>query len=91
MRMIFNGTEFWLASVFILATWESEKVRKAAEKHAIGICNYAKYKLTGARIEAGNISIGMIRKQARGIKYTDYFNLKIRQSLLPDDQLMFYI
>lgn len=67
------------------------KFAKSLRKHAIGICNYAKYKLTSARIEAGNISIGMIRKRARGIKDTDYFKLKIRQSSLPDDRSMFYI
>jgi transposase len=65
------------------------KFAKLLRKHAVGICNYAKYKLTSARIEAGNVSIGMIRKRARGIKDTDYFKLKIRQSSLPDDQSMF--
>lgn len=67
------------------------KFAKSLRKHAIGICNYAKYRLTSARIEAGNISIGMIRKRARGIKDTEYFKLKIRQSSLPDDQSMFYL
>jgi transposase len=43
-----------------------------------------------ARIEAGNVSIGMIRKRARGIKDTEYFKLKIRQSSMPDEQSMFY-
>jgi len=66
------------------------KFAKSLRKHAIGICNYAKYKLTSARIEAGNISIGMIRKRARGIRDTEYFKLKIRQSSLPDDKSMFY-
>jgi len=66
------------------------KFAKSLRKHAVGICNYAKYKLTSARIEAGNVSIGMIRKRARGIKDTEYFKLKIRQSSLPDDQSMFY-
>src|SRR5690606_17964083 len=31
------------------------KFAKSLRKHALGICNYAKYKLTSARIEAGNI------------------------------------
>jgi transposase len=58
----------------------------------VGICNYAKHKLTSARIEAGNISIGMIRKRARGIRdTTEYFKLKIRQSSLPDKDSMFYV
>jgi len=67
-----------------------KRFAKSLRKHRVGICNYAKYKLTSARIEAGNVSIGMIRKRARGIKDTEYFKLKIRQSSLPDDQSMFY-
>ena len=66
------------------------KFAKSLRRHAVGICNYAKHKLTSARIEAGNVSIGMIRKRARGIQDTDYFKLKIRQSSLPDDCSMFY-
>jgi transposase len=68
-----------------------KKFAKSLRKHCQGICNYAKHKLTSARIEAGNISIGMIRKRARGIRDTEYFKLKIRQSSLPDDQSMFYL
>jgi len=63
---------------------------KSLRHHCEGICNYAKHKLTSARIEAGNISIGMIRKRARGIRDTEYFKLKIRQSSIPDTQSMFY-
>ena len=36
------------------------------------------------------IAIGMIRKRARGIKDTEYFKLKIRQSSLPDNDSLFY-
>ncbi len=43
-----------------------KKFAKSLRKHCVGICNYAKHKLTSARIEAGNVSIGMIRKRARG-------------------------
>lgn len=67
-----------------------KKFAKSLRKHCIGICNYAKHKLTSARIEAGNVAIGMIRKRARGIRDTEYFKLKIRQSSLPDQQSMFY-
>lgn len=63
---------------------------KSLQKHKTGICNYAKHQLTSARIEAGNVSIGMIRKRARGISDTDYFKLKIRQTSVPDDRSMFY-
>jgi transposase len=68
-----------------------KKFAKSLRSHRVGICNYAKYKLTSARIEAGNISIGMIRKRARGIRDTEYFKLKIRQSSLPDKDSMFYV
>lgn len=68
-----------------------KKFAKSLRRHCVGICNYAKHKITSARIEAGNISIGMIRKRARGIRDTEYFKLKIRQSSLPDNQSMFYL
>ncbi|WP_419611224.1 ISL3 family transposase [Thiolapillus sp.] len=67
-----------------------KKFAQSLRRHCTGICNYAKHKLTSARIEAGNVSIGMIRKRARGIQDTEYFKLKIRQSSLPDDKSMFY-
>ena len=66
------------------------KFAKSLRRHKVGICNYAKHRLTSARIEAGNVSIGMIRKRARGIRDTEYFKLKIRQSSLPDNESMFY-
>lgn len=68
-----------------------KRFAKSLRKHKTGICNYAKYQLTSARIEGGNVSIGMIRKRARGIRDTDYFKLKIRQTSIPDNQSMFYI
>mgnify|MGYP001819867280 CR=1 FL=1 len=68
-----------------------KKFAKSLRNHCVGICNYAKHKLTSARIEAGNISIGMIRKRARGIRDTEYFKLKIRQSSLPDKDSIFYV
>ena len=67
-----------------------KKFVTSLRKHRDGICNFAKHRLTSARVEAGNISIGMIRKRARGIKDTEYFKLKIRQSSMPDEQSMFY-
>jgi len=67
-----------------------KKFAKSLRKHCVGICNFAKHNLTSARIEAGNIAIGMIRKRARGIRDTEYFKLKIRQSSLPDNKSMFY-
>ena len=67
-----------------------KKFAKLLRRHCVGICNYAKHKITSARIEAGNIAIGMIRKRARGIRDTEYFKLKIRQSSLPDHNSIFY-
>jgi transposase len=67
-----------------------KKFAKSLRKHVKGICNYAKYTLTSARIEVENISLVMIRKRVRGIKDTEFFKLKIRQSSLPDDQSIFY-
>jgi transposase len=67
-----------------------KKFAVSLRKHKTGICNYEKHPLTSARIEAGNIAIGMIRKRARGITDTDYFKLKIRQSSIPDIGNMFY-
>ena len=68
-----------------------KRFAKSLRRHKTGICNYAKYQLTSARIEGGNVSIGMIRKRARGIRDTEYFKLKIRQTSIPDDRSMFYI
>jgi transposase len=60
------------------------------ENHANGICAYARFKLTTARIEAGNVAIGMIRKRARGLLDQHYFKLKIRQSALPETPLALF-
>ncbi|MEC4740876.1 transposase, partial [Shewanella sp. E94] len=54
------------------------------------LCNYAKYRLTNARVEAGNVSIGLLRRRARGIRDIDYFKLKIRQTSVPDTHSTFY-
>lgn len=67
-----------------------KKFASLLRNHCVGICNYAKHPLTTARIEAGNVSIGMIRKRARGIHDTEYFKLKIRQTSQPDKESMFY-
>ena len=66
-----------------------KKFAKSLRRHREGICNYAKHRLTSARIEAGNVGIGMIRKRARGIRDTEYFKLKIRQTSVPDQASMF--
>ncbi|MDE1311293.1 ISL3-like element ISVa7 family transposase [Vibrio aestuarianus subsp. cardii] len=56
----------------------------------VGICNYAKYKLTNARVEAGNVSIGLLRRRARGVRDTDYFKLKIRQTSILETHSTIY-
>lgn len=67
-----------------------KKFAKSLRRHKVGICNYAKYHLTTARIEAGNVGIGLIRKRARGIRDTEYFALKIRQLSVPEEKSIFY-
>ena len=63
---------------------------KSLREHRVGICNYAKYGLTSARIEAGNVSIGLIRRRARGIRDTEYFKLKIRQTSVKETFSIIY-
>ncbi|MBF4254657.1 ISL3 family transposase, partial [Vibrio anguillarum] len=61
------------------------------QEHKEGICNFAKYdKLTSAIIEAGNVSIGLLRRRARGIRDTEYFKLKIKQLSVPEVFSTFY-
>lgn len=60
------------------------------DRHADGICAYGRFKLTTARIEAGNVAIGMIRKRARGLLDQDYFKLKIRQTAVPEPPLLLF-
>jgi len=56
-----------------------KRVAATLRRHAEGICNYAKHPISNARVEAGNVAIGLIRKRARGIRDTKYFILKIFQ------------
>lgn len=77
-----------------LATWcdlahasglpSLRRFAKTLQEHSVGICNYARFPITTARVEAGNVAVGMIRKRARGMLDTDYFKLKIRQSATPE-------
>jgi transposase len=90
VELMLNELEKWCQIADQSNLLYLKQFAKSLRKHCQGICNYAKHKLTSARIEAGNISIGMIRKRAWRIRDTEYFKLKIRQSSLPDDQSMFY-
>ena len=85
-----NALEAWCELADESGLRYLKQFAKSLTRHCVGICNYAKHKLTSARIEAGNISISMVRKRARGIRDTEYFKLKIRQSSLPDEQSTFY-
>ena len=67
-----------------------KKFAKSLRRYRIGICNYAKHPLTTARVEAGNVSIGLLRKRARGIRDTEYFKLKIRQLSVTENTSMVY-
>ncbi|MDQ6959778.1 MAG: ISL3 family transposase [Mariprofundaceae bacterium] len=62
-----------------------KRVAGTLRRHADGICNYAKHPITNARVEAGNVAIGLIRKRARGIRDIRYFILKIFQISTPPD------
>lgn len=64
-----------------------KKFAASLQSHKTGICNYAKHPLTTARIEAGNVAIGMIRKRARGLRDVEYLKLKIRQLSTKPDEL----
>ena len=60
------------------------KFAKTLQAHRTGICNYAAHPITTARLEAGNVAIGLIRKRARGIADTEYLKMKIMQLNTPD-------
>ncbi len=61
------------------------------QEHKESICNFSKYyRLTSAIIEAGNVSIGLLRRRARGIRDTEYFKLKIKQLSVPEVYSIFY-
>jgi len=47
--------------------------------HRTGICAYAEHPITTSRLEAGNVSIALLRRRARGFRDMAYFKLKIYQ------------
>jgi len=61
-----------------------KRVAATLRNHAVGVCNYAKHPISNARVEAGNVAIGLIR--ARGIKDLRYFILIIFQISTPPDE-----
>ncbi len=52
---------------------------KTLQAHRTGICAYADHPITTARLEAGNVAIGLLRRRARGFRDIDYLKLKILQ------------
>jgi transposase len=55
------------------------KFVKTLQSHRSGICAYADHPITTARLEAGNVSIALLRRRARGLRDMEYFKLKIFQ------------
>jgi transposase len=52
---------------------------KTLRAHRTGISNYAAHPITTAKLEAGNVAIGLLRRRARGFRDMEYFKLKIFQ------------
>ena len=78
--------EAWCELADECGLWPIKRVAATLRNHATGICNYARHPISNARVEAGNVAIGLIRKRARGIKDLKYFILKIFQISTPPDE-----
>jgi hypothetical protein len=52
--------------------------------------HWADHQITTARLEAGNVSIGLLRRRARGFRDTEYLKLKIYQLNTPDTPSFLY-
>ncbi len=66
------------------------KFVKTLQSHRSGICAYAAHPITTARLEAGNVAIGLLRRRARGFRDTGYLKLKIHQLNTPDQPSFLY-
>lgn len=66
------------------------KFVKSLQSHRTGICAYAEHPITTARLEAGNVAIGLLRRRARGFRDTGYLKLKIYQLNTPDQPSFLY-
>ncbi len=78
--------EAWCELADECGLWPIKRVAATLRNHATGVCNYARHPISNARVEAGNVAIGLIRKRARGIKDLKYFILKIFQISTPPDE-----
>lgn len=80
----------WCAMARATPTKPLHRFANTLQAHAAGICAYARFRLTTARIEAGNVAIGMIRKRARGLLDRHYFKLKVLQTAVPEPPLALF-
>lgn len=67
------------------------KFVKTLQAHRSGICAYADHSITTSRLEAGNVSIALLRRRARGFRDMEYFKLKIFQLNTEDTPSFLYI
>ena len=63
---------------------------KTVQSHRTGICAYADHPITTSRLEAGNVSIALLRRRARGFRDMTYFKLKIFQLNTQDSPSFLY-
>ncbi|MEW6514977.1 MAG: ISL3 family transposase [Pseudomonadota bacterium] len=66
------------------------KFVKTLLAHRSGICAYADHRITTSRLEAGNVSIALLRRRARGLRDMAYFKLKIFQLNTEDTPSFLY-
>lgn len=66
------------------------KFVKTLQSHRTGICAYADHSITTSRLEAGNVSIALLRRRARGFRDLTYFKLKIFQLNTEDTPSFLY-
>ena len=66
------------------------KFVKTLQSHRTGICAYADHPITTSRLEAGNVSIALLRRRARGFRDLTYFKLKIFQLNTKDTPSFLY-
>jgi transposase len=66
------------------------KFVKTLQSHRCGICAYADHPITTARLEAGNVSIALLRRRARGFRDMAYLKLKIFQLNTEDTPSFLY-
>ncbi|MFA5626434.1 MAG: transposase [Thiohalomonadaceae bacterium] len=66
------------------------KFVKTLQAHRVGICAYADHPIITSRLEAGNVSIALLRRRARGFRDMTYFKLKIFQLNTKDTPSFLY-